>query len=197
MARADDQAGGHRTYRSVDLARVRMARQHAGQVIISAAEGDDRAGFTRRAAAVRQHHVGRVLAADDKMPGLGDHFAQGTAAQRIRGADGDAQLLRWRQSGCRFTHAARRSAIVVCTVITAPLLISRRSAFRPMLSAPNSLAIFRNRCVDVPSTLRMMSPATIPACAAGPPSMTDMTIKPLDWSAGSRSASGTATACKA
>ena len=73
----------------------------------------------------------------------------------------------------------------------------RRSAFRPMLSEPKSLAIFRKKCVDVPSTLRMMSPATIPACAAGPPSTTDMTIKPLGWSAASRSASGTATACKA
>ncbi len=35
--------------------------------------------------------------------------------------------------------------MVVCTVRTAPLRIRRRSAFRPMLSAPKCLAILRNR----------------------------------------------------
>src|SRR5882724_5842959 len=197
VGRADDQAGRHRSYGRIDLARARIAGQHTGQIVISAAERDDRAGFARRAVAVHQHHISGVLCADDKMPGLGDHLAQGGTPQQIHGVDGDAQPPQRRQFARRVTHPAGRSAIVTCTVITVPLLMRRRSAFRPMLPEPKFLAMFRNRCVDVPSTLRMMSPARIPACAAGPPSTTDMTIKPLDWSAVSRSASGTATACKA
>src|SRR5882757_359559 len=160
--------------------------------MVSASECDHGAGFSRRAVAVRQDHVGSVLRADDKMPGLGDHSAQDGTAQHIGGVDGYTQPPGWRRFACCVAHAACRSAIVVCTVITAPLLMRRRSAFRPMLSEPNCLAMFRNRCVEVPSTLRMMSAANIPDCAAGPPSTTDMTIKPLDCSALSRSASGTA-----
>src|ERR1700676_34825 len=148
--------------------------------MIRAAERDDRPGLARRTVAVRQDDVGRVFHADDKMPGLGDHPAQRAATRGIHGVDGDPQPRRWRELACRFAHAACRSAMVVCTVITAPLRIRRRSALRPMLSAPNNLAILRKRCVEVPSTLRMISPARTPACAAGPPSTTDITIRPLD-----------------
>src|SRR3981081_3020987 len=147
--------------------------------MVSASECDHGAGFTRRAVAVREDHAGSVLRADDKMAGLGDHSAQDGTAQHIRGGGRYPPAPGWRRFACGVAHAACRSAIVVCTVITAPLLMRRRSAFRPMLSEPNCLAMFRNRCVEVPSTLRMMSPAKIPACAAGPPSTTDMTIKPL------------------
>src|SRR5216684_9305992 len=165
--------------------------------MIGASEHDDGAGFTRRAVAVRQHHIGRVLGADHNVPGLGDHAAQGATARQVDRVDGHPQPPDRRRFACRIVHAAGRSAIVVCTVITLPLLIRRTSAFRPMLSEPKYPAILRNRCADIPSTLRMISPATIPACAAGPSSTTDITIRPLDWSAVSRSDSGTATACRA
>src|SRR5215813_13712824 len=123
----------------------------------------------------------------------GDDLSQGFTTGQIRCENSDAQLREWYKLTRRKAHAAGRSVIVVFAVITAPLRIKRRSAFRPMLPEPKYLAIFRNRCVEFPSTLRMISPARIPACAAGPFSRTDITIKPLDWSAASRSASGTAT----
>src|SRR3954468_724308 len=104
--------------------------------MIDASELDDRAGFTRQAIAIRQDHVGGILRVDDNMPGLGDHFAQGGTAQYILGMNGNAQSSDRREFACRIAHAAGRSAMVVCTVITVPLLISRRSALRPMLSGP-------------------------------------------------------------
>src|ERR1700752_371658 len=115
--------------------------------MIRAAERDHRAGLARRSVAIRQYHVGRVFQPDDEVPGLGDPPARRAAAGTIHGVDGAPQPRRWRELACRFAHAACRSAMVACTVITAPLLIRRRSAFRPMLSAPNSFAILRKRCV--------------------------------------------------
>ena len=38
IGRANDQAGGNRPQRGIDLARARIAGQHAGQVMIGAAE---------------------------------------------------------------------------------------------------------------------------------------------------------------
>ena len=83
-----------------------------------AAERNHGASFTRRAVAVRQHHIRSVLRVDDDMPGFGNQFAEGDAARHIHGIDGNAQPRRWREFAGRIAHAACRSAIVVCTVIT-------------------------------------------------------------------------------
>jgi hypothetical protein len=90
LRQANDQAGGNRAYGSIDLACARIAGQHARQIVIGASEYDDRAGFTRRAVAVRQHHVGSVLGVDNNVPGLGDHSAQDTPTRQINGMDGHA-----------------------------------------------------------------------------------------------------------
>src|SRR5439155_144054 len=71
------------------------------------------------------------------------------------------------------------------------------SALRPMLSEARCVAILRRLRVGVPLTVRTMSPATMPALAAGPPSTMDITITPLDWPAWPCSASGTATGGRA
>jgi len=58
VGHADDQAGGNRSYRSIDLVGVRITGQHAGSVVTGASEGHDRPGFARHTVAVREHHVG-------------------------------------------------------------------------------------------------------------------------------------------
>jgi hypothetical protein len=91
VRQADDQAGSNRSYCGIDLVWARIAGQRAGSIVTGTSEYDDRAGLTRHAVAVRQHHVGGVLRVDDNMPGLGDHSAQGGPAQQIRGVNGDTQ----------------------------------------------------------------------------------------------------------
>jgi hypothetical protein len=70
------------------------------------------------------------------MAGLGDDLAERGAAKRIVRMDRDPQPARKRNIISHFAHAARRSAMVVWTVMTAPPRIRRTSALRPMLSPP-------------------------------------------------------------
>src|SRR5882762_4172871 len=110
---------------------------------------------------------------------------------------------RYAQAPCRNplrdhgAHAAGRASTMACSESTVPPRITRSSALRPMLSEARCVAILRRLRVGVPLTVRTMSPATMPALAAGPPSTIDITITPLDWPAWPCSASGTATGCSA
>src|SRR5438552_2250781 len=134
---------------------------------------------------------------DDVMAGLGDDPAQLGEQRGIFRAD------RYAQAPCREplrghgAHAAGRASTMACSERTVPPRITRSSALRPMLSEARCVAILRRLRVGVPLTVRTMSPATMPALAAGPPSTMDITITPLDWPAWPCSASGTATGCSA
>src|SRR5579872_4659524 len=181
--RAHDEAGGDRADRRVDLARVGLARQRAAQAVVGDTKPldtkpDDVARIFRRPAAVGEHDIRRIVRVDNHVACFSDGLAKEVAAMRVIRVNGDPQSLRKYDIVRHFVHAACRSAMVVWTVITAPPRIRRTSALRPMLSLPKYRASFLKRCADMPSTLRMMSPATIPACAAGPLSTTDITIIP-------------------
>src|SRR6267143_3653445 len=134
---------------------------------------------------------------DDVVAGLHDDPAQLGEQRGIFRAD------RYAKAPCRnplrdhSAHAAGRASTIACSARTVPPRITRSSALRPMLSEARCVAILRRLRVGVPLTVRTMSPATIPAFAAGPPSTMDITITPLDWPAWLCSASGTATGCSA
>src|SRR6266850_382423 len=170
------------------------------------ARGEQRAklGLLQRREAGRRlgprvvHHDVRLLRrVDDVMAGLHDDPAQLGEQRGIFRAD------RYAQAPCREplrdhgAHAAGRASTMACSESTVPPRITRSSALRPMLSEARCVAILRRLRVGVPLTVRTMSPATMPALAAGPPSMIDITITPLDWPAWPCSASGTATGCSA
>src|ERR1700740_3587447 len=134
---------------------------------------------------------------DHVVAGLDDHPAQLGEQRGIFRAD------RYAKAPCRdplrdhCAHAAGRASTMACSESTVPPRITRSSALRPMRSEAKCVAILRRLRVGVPLTVRTMSPATMPALAAGPPSTIDITMTPLDWPAELCSASGTATGCSA
>src|SRR6267143_1540557 len=146
----------------------------------------------RLTARVVHHDVRFLRRVDDVMAGLHDDPAQLGEQRGIFRAD------RYAQAPCRnplrdhSAHAAGRASTIACSERTAPPRITRNSALRPMLSEARCVAILRRLRVGVPLTVRTMSPATMPALAAGPPSTIDITITPLDWPAWPCSASGPA-----
>src|SRR5467141_4375716 len=151
----------------------------------------------RLTARVVHHDVRFLRRVDDVVAGLHDDPAQFGEQRGIFRAD------RYAKAPCRnplrdhSAHAAGRASTIACSARTVPPRITRSSALRPMLSEARCVAILRRLRVGVPLTVRTMSPATMPALAAGPPSTIDITIAPLDWPAEPCSASGTATGCSA
>src|SRR6267143_288108 len=157
-------------------------------------------GLLQRREAGRRlvHHDVRLLRrVDDVVAGLHDDPAQFGEQRGIFRADRYAKAPRREPLRDHGAHAAGRASTMACSESTVPPRITRSSALRPMLSEARCVAILRRLRVGVPLTVRTMSPATMPALAAGPPSTMDITITPLDWPAWPCSASGTATGCSA
>src|SRR5205823_13018595 len=117
---------------------------------------------------------------DDVMTGRDDHGAQLGGQRGIFGPDQHAQASRCCPLHGGVAHAAGRASMVACSERTIPPRIRRRSALRPMLSEAKCAAILRRLRVGVPLTVRTISPATMPALAAGPSATIDITITPLD-----------------
>src|SRR5262245_10431547 len=145
---------------------------------------------------VREHDVGLIHGIDRLVASLAHQLAQRLPARGIRGVDEDAQAEGGHPVGGG-AHSAGRASIIASSDRTVPPRTTRNTALRPMLPGASWPASRRNPTAGASFTLSTMSPAMIPALAAGPPSARDITISPLGWPACSRSASGRATGCSA